>query len=388
MNFPLLTPVSPRDPGQTHRTATPLELLTDLCFVVAIAQAALSLHHEVTEGHPLHGLTYFAVAFFALYWAWLNFAWFNSAYDPDDVTHRVLTLVQIFGSLVLAAGVPGFFEQDFTLGIIGYVIMRIALVVMWLRVADGHRDRSPTALQYVYGLVLVQAAWVALLVLTGGEVELWQFLLVGLADFSVPLLAERRGSTPWHPEHIAERYGLFFIIVLGETILSVTIALQEAFDEGERPVELWFVVAAGVLITFASWWLYFTRENARILTGNAVGYLWGFGHYVIFGAAAALGAGLAARIDFYGDHADVTDVISAAFVTVPVAILLLALWVLSVRLHDPTWRTSVPFAAASLAVVAVTFVPWSELWTGLIVVVLLVVELRLSGVADDAQQTR
>lgn len=377
MIAPLRRPLSPRDPHEPHRVASPLELFTDLCYVVAIAQAALTLEHEIAAGHAGTGLVWFGASFFAIFWAWLNFVWFNSAYDPDDTVHRLLTLLQIFGSLVLAAGIPKFFEEDFTLGVVGYVIMRVGLVLMWLRAAAGHPERRRTALRYVVGLVGVQAGWVAVLLVTGGDIPIWTFVVLALLDFAVPVWAERAGTTPWHPHHIAERYGLFFIIVLGETILSVTLALQVAFAEEDPPLELWYVVAGGVMVTFSAWWLYFARENEGILTSNRVGYVWGFGHYVIFGAAAAVGAGLSARIAYYGHHAEVSDLVSSAFVTGPVAAALAALWVVNVRLHDSSIRTAGPFGIAILASVAVTFVPVSELWVGLICVALLAVELRL-----------
>lgn len=376
---PLVRPLAPRDPQEAHRVASPLELFTDLCYVVAIAQAALTLEHEIAEGHPAHGLVWFGVSFFAIFWAWLNFVWFNSAYDPDDTVNRLLTLLQVFGSLVLAAGVPRIFDEDFTLGVIGYVIMRVGLVLMWLRAAAGHPERRATALRYAYGLVAVQTVWVVALLVTGGHLPLWLFLVAIALDFAVPVVAESAGTTPWHPHHIAERYGLFFIIVLGETILSVTLALQQAFDESDPPADLWFVVAGGVLITFSAWWLYFARDNAGILTGNDVGYTWGFGHYVIFASAAAVGAGLSARIAFYGHHAEVSDLVSSAFVTGPVAAALAALWIVNVRLHDASMRTAGPFAVAIAAAVAVTFVPRSELWVGLVCVALLAVEIRLTA---------
>ncbi|MET1036937.1 MAG: low temperature requirement protein A, partial [Aeromicrobium sp.] len=378
----LIRPLGPRDPHETHRVASPLELFTDLCYVVAIAQAALTLEHEIAAGHPGHGLVWFFVSFFAIFWAWLNFVWFNSAYDPDDMIHRLLTLLQILGSLVLAAGVPHIFEEDFTLGVIGYVIMRIGLVLMWLRAAAGHPERRPTALRYAYGLVGVQIGWVVALLVTGGHIPLWLFIVLAGLDFAVPFVAELAGATPWHPHHISERYGLFFIIVLGETILSTTLALQIAFDEDDPPAELWYVVVGGVLITFSAWWLYFARDNARILTGNDIGFVWGFGHYVIFASAAGIGAGLAARIAFYAHHAEVSDITSSAFVTGPVAGFLAVLWLVSIRLHDASIRTAGPFAVAIAAVLAVTFVPFSELWAGLICVALLAVELWLTS--DDA----
>ncbi len=384
MAIRLVRPLGPRDPREEHRSASPLELFTDLCYVVAIAQAALTLEHQIVAGHPAHGLVWFGVSFFAIFWAWLNFVWFNSAYDSDDTINRLLTLLQIFGALVLAAGVPQIFEEDFTLGIIGYVIMRVGLILMWLRVVAGHPQRRRTALRYAYGLILVQTGWVVALVATNGHLPLWLFIVGITLDFAIPLVAELAGTTPWHPQHIAERYGLFFIIVLGETILSVTLALRVAFDEEHPPTELWFVVAGGVLVTFCAWWLYFSRDESEVLTGNDVGYVWGIGHYVIFASAAAIGAGLAARIAYYDDHAKLSDLVSSAFVTGPVATFLAALWLVSIRLHDSSIRTASLFTVAVVAVVAMTYVPYSELWVGLIVAALLVSLLRLGADHETA----
>ncbi len=102
----LVRPLRPRDPHEEHRVASPLELFTDLCFVVAVAQAASSLHHSISEGQAWKGAVYFSLAFFGVFWAWLNFTWFGSAYDNDDLAYRLLTILQIIGVLVFAAGHP------------------------------------------------------------------------------------------------------------------------------------------------------------------------------------------------------------------------------------------------------------------------------------------
>ncbi|MET0448564.1 MAG: low temperature requirement protein A, partial [Aeromicrobium sp.] len=266
----LVRPLSPRDPHEEHRVASPLELFTDLCYVVAIAQAALTLEHEIAAGHVGTGLVWFSASFFAIFWAWLNFVWFNSAYDPDDTVNRLLTLLQIFGSLVLAAGVPKIFEEDFTLGVVGYVIMRVGLVLMWLRAAAGHPERRRTALRYAYGLIAVQAGWVLALLVTGGDIAIWLFIVLVVLDFAVPVWAERAGATPWHPHHIAERYGLFFIIVLGETILASTVAIQAALDEGQAG-HLVALIAGGVPLVFSLWWLYFSREDSELMLDRSLG---------------------------------------------------------------------------------------------------------------------
>ena len=100
-----------RDPDEAHRASTPLELLVDLCFVVAVAQAGMALHHELADGHFLEGIVPFLMVFFAIWWAWMNFTWFASAYDTDDVAYRLLTFVQIAGILVIASGIARAFTQ-------------------------------------------------------------------------------------------------------------------------------------------------------------------------------------------------------------------------------------------------------------------------------------
>ena len=126
-----------RDPDEQHRSSTPLELLFDLTFVVAVATVAAELAHDLVENHLGHGLVSYAMLFFAIWWAWMNFSWFASAYDCDDALYRVMTAVQMAGVLVLAAGVePAFEEKDFETAVVGYVIMRIAMVGQWWRASS------------------------------------------------------------------------------------------------------------------------------------------------------------------------------------------------------------------------------------------------------------
>lgn len=206
----------------------------------------------------------FAMAFFAIWCAWLNFTWFGSAYDNDDVVYRLLTIVQIFGVLALASGIPLVFQGSFTVTVVGYVIMRVALVLQWLRAAAHDPARRATCLRYAGGIVVVQLAWVGYLWVAHEEaLRLPVFALLAVAELAVPVWAERAGLTSWHPHHIAERYGLFFIIVLGETILSATVAVSSALADPGARAGVVVVVASSVLIVFSCWWLYFSREAAR-----------------------------------------------------------------------------------------------------------------------------
>jgi len=100
-----------RDPDEEHRSATPLELLYDLTFVVAFGTAATELAHYLANGHVATAIVGFTIASFAVAWAWINYSWFASAYDTDDWVMRLATMVQMLGVIVLALGLARMFAS-------------------------------------------------------------------------------------------------------------------------------------------------------------------------------------------------------------------------------------------------------------------------------------
>jgi low temperature requirement protein LtrA len=346
-------PMSARPPDEQHRVATPLELFFDLCFVVAVAFAAEELHHAVAENHIGHAVLSYLLVFFAIWWAWMNFTWFASAYDTDDGLYRVTTLVQMAGALMLAAGIrDAFREEDFTLVTFGYIVMRVAMVTQWLRVALTDRDRRTTALRYAVGITVVQVGWVARLALPESAF-LVGFVVLALADIAVPLFAERTEPTTWHPHHIAERYGLFTLIVLGESILAASLAFQEAPGTGSPLV---VVALSGLVTVFALWWLYFAGPAHDLLTSLRAGLVWGYGHYVVFAAAGAVGGGLAVAMDHAAHNSHLSDVAAGYAVALPVALFLLSVWLLQIRPHQRGLR-ALTGPAAVVFVLLVPFTP-------------------------------
>ncbi|HET9631387.1 MAG TPA: low temperature requirement protein A [Terrabacter sp.] len=287
----------PRDPHEAHRVATPLELFFDLVFVVAVAGAAAQWHHGLAGGH-LGDLVNFVMVFFAIWWAWMNYTWFASSYDCDDVPYRLLTFTIMAGSLMLAAGIPDLFDTgQSALVVSGYAVMRFAMVAMWLRAAASDPRGRRTALTYAAGIAVVQVLWIARLLLEGHTQLLVSFFLLVVLELMVPVVAERRGITPFHPHHIAERYALLTLIVLGEVILASVQAVQGALGQGAEKGLLPLVVG-GLLIVFSMWWLYFKREHAGLFEGGIRStFLTGYGHYLVFASVAATGAALGAAID-------------------------------------------------------------------------------------------
>ena len=349
-----LRPMQARDVHQPHRVATSLELLFDLVTVIAVASAAAGLHHAIAGGHATDGVVRFAMAFFGIWWAWMNYTWFASAYDNDDVLFRLLTLAIMGGALAIASGIELFFKSlDLTMVVTGYLIMRVGMVVLWLRAARGDPARRTTALTYALGIALVQVYWAGLLwVDSSSSVRLTLLFALGAAfEIAVPALAERSGRTPWHRHHIIERYGLLNIIVLGETLLAGSLALRAVTGEHFQ-IALVPVALSSLVIVFSMWWLYFSKEEHLQSQDLGRSLTWGYGHVLIFAAGAAVGAGFAVVVDIVSGHAQVLLKVGNYAVAVPVALYLLGLWFVRDRFYfDGAARHVLPAFAALVLLV-------------------------------------
>ncbi|HEY1915077.1 MAG TPA: low temperature requirement protein A [Streptosporangiaceae bacterium] len=351
---PWLRRMTGRDPAEEDRASTPLELLFDLTLVVAVARAASQLQEFLAHGQAGHALLGYAVMFFALWWAWVNFTWFASAYDTDDVAYRLLTLLQMAGVLVFAAGIPAAFQHfDFATVVAGYVIMRLALVTQWLRAARSHPQGRPGTLRYAAGVAVVQAGWIARLFVPRVP-GLILFAVLGVAELAVPIWAEFGGrATPWNADHISERYGEFTIIVLGEVVAATAAAVNAALGNHQGSPGLFTAAAAGLLLVFTLWWSYFKHSAApRIRASLRWTFVWALGHYFIFAAIAALGAGLQVAVGTF-DHKDHVSAVFAAFsVAIPAATFIVVFGLLSTRGWSADDGLTLLTAALTLAAAA------------------------------------
>jgi low temperature requirement protein LtrA len=193
----------------------------------------------------------------------------------------------------------------------------------------------------------------------------------------VPAWAERAGATPWHPHHIAERYGLLVVIVLGESILASTLAVQAALKSGETLLVLTPIISGALLISFSMWWVYFDRPAHGLLTSLRKALTWGYGHYVIFAAVAAVGAGIAVSVDQVTGHGPVSARAAGWAVAIPGALYLICLWALHSRSDNPRARTIGPVTAILVLASPLTSQP--VLVVGLLLVAMLTVKMRLAA---------
>ena len=319
-----------RDPHEPHRVATPLELLFDLTFVIAFGVAASELAHALAAGHAGAGVAGFLFATFSVCWAWINFSWFASAYDTDDWVYRLTTMLQMVGVLVLALGIPQVYAS--ILGgehvnnralVAGYVVMRVAMVIQWLRAAKQDPGRRSACLTYACTITVAQVGWIAVAI-ANTSLEVTFALVAALVGIEVtgPLLAEKRkGGTPWHAHHIVERNGLLTIIALGEGVVGTVASLSAVVAEQGWTVDAVLVAVAGTGLTFGMWWVYFVVPAADLLHAHrerSFGY--GYLHIVLFGSIVATGAGLHAAADYIEHRSAMNSVATVLAVAIPVGV--------------------------------------------------------------------
>lgn len=355
-----------RDPNEHERASSPLELLFDLTFVIAVGVASSYFAEVTAQGHVGAALLGFVFSTFAITWAWINFSWFASAFDTDDWVYRVFTMVQMIGVVILALGIPAVFHSiehgdhlDNRVLIAGYVVMRVAMIAQWLRVARESTTYRATALHYAKGLAIAQVGWVVVAIV---ELPLVPTLCLTTAltifEMCVPGWAESRGAdTPWHPQHIAERYSLFTIIALGEGLVG-TIASSNGVLGGENGGNWTWdavaVVTAGVGLTFGLWWIYFINPFERVLERQRkLAWVFGYGHIIVFGSIVAVGAGLHLAGLYVEGHTELSASQVVAATAIPVAIYIVSVYAIHlVLLPVWSWLYAWLITAAVLVLVA------------------------------------
>lgn len=299
-----MTKLVGRDIHEQNRVSTPLELFFDLTFVVAIAISSAEMHREISAGLGLQVLPSFALTFFGSWWAWMNYTWFASAYAEEDFLFRILTLVQMLGVLIFAAGLINFFHSTVSvMSVVGYAVMRFALALQWLRAAYDDPKHRKVCLRYAIGILIAQTLWI---------VRIWfpshwlipSFVLFALFELAVPVYAELiDGSgtgTPWHPHHIAERYSLFTIICIGEGILGAANSIVNVIKSTGLSLDFALTAIGSISLVFGLWWLYFMLPSGEALHQQRKrAFTWGYSHFFVFLALAAIGSALSVAADTF-----------------------------------------------------------------------------------------
>ncbi len=274
-------------PSHEERKVGWLELFYDLIYVATIIQ----LGNLLADDPSPTGALLFVLLFVPIWWSWTGMMFFFNRFVVDDVWHRVLVFVQMFAIAHLAISVTGAFGETSGAFALAYFGVRGVLVVFYLRAYLAAPDARPLVRRYAVGFAIAAAFWLlSVFVPAPYRFALWG---IGLAvEFYVPLSAGSRRLQhllPPDPVHFAERYGLFTIIVMGESFIKVVGGLAG------RGVDLDTLVlsALGFVIAACVWWLYFDSTHGAVMeSSGGARYLWIYGHLPLTLGITSIGVAL------------------------------------------------------------------------------------------------
>ena len=285
---PRLRFIAGADPG---RKVTWLELFFDLIFVAAVAQVGEPLRDDYTIG----GLVRYATLFILVWWAWIGNSVFATRFNSDDGLQRLLTLVQMFAVAAMAANASEALDSRSSAGFAAaYAAMRLVLVAQYWRARQIDCARA-LATRYLAGHGVAAVFWLlSAFVPAPPRFVVWAVALA--LDLGTPWLAVRHNvEAPPDAAHLPERFGLFTLILLGESIIAVM--------QGMKSQETWSVAAAssaflGMAISFLMWWWYFdgasaaAEQHVRTRAEAIRFHVTSYAHLPLYLGIAAAGAGI------------------------------------------------------------------------------------------------
>jgi low temperature requirement protein LtrA len=285
------------DGAEAGRKVTWLELFFDLAFVAAVSQVGTPLAMDYSPG----GLARYAVLFFLIWWAWLGHTTYATRFDTDDLVQRLLTLAQIFGVAVMAINADEALDSRSSAGFaVAYGGLRALLAFQYFRARNVPRAGT-FAMSSAAGYAMAAAVWVTSgLTPAPARFALWA-LALGI-DLGTSLVTGRHtAQVPPDAAHLPERFGLFTIILIGESLVSVI--------KGMKSQDTWTLSAAssallGMAMAFTIWWWYFDGvEGAgerRVASHHETRlfHVWAFSHLPLYLGIAVAGVGVEHVIRF------------------------------------------------------------------------------------------
>ena len=343
--------VSPEDQSVTF-----VELFFDLVFVFSVTQAVGFLHHHLDWA----GAGQTIVLFWLVWWAWTQFTWALNAADTTHPRIEFATLVATAVAFFMAVAVPGAFGDGALWFALGYVVVRIIGLWVYMRVAwasdpSQHAAVRTFGLMSVGGLAAVIAGAVA-----GGSTQLWLWGLAILLDVIAALVGGESDDWNLHPEHFVERHGLFVIIAVGESLIVAGAGLAGA----EITPTLLLVGGLTVATACALWWSYFAcakptldaemervhgRELARL--GRDTFTLF---HFPLILGVIGFAAGAEEIVQHPGDPLDLANRLALGLgVALFTGSMALALWRATGRAHPVRLAMSIVTGAAVVLIAGV-----------------------------------
>ncbi len=273
-----------------EKKVTWLELFYDLLFVAAVSKATHVLlhveHHLISAEHLLK----YVLIFIPIWWAWVGQSVYNNRFGRDSHGQRAFMAIELFFVLIMTASLDVDFDANYVPFFVGYIGLRLLTIIQYQlskRSETGHKRHTA----HFFGTYLWLGIAVSACSLFFDSWTRYILLYAGiLLDISIPLIGRHTlRKTPIHTAHLLERFALFTLILLGESVISMLAVLQSNHFTASSVV---FAVLAFVLV-IAIWWQYFENverhlDKSRQTAGQTIIY----GHLFIFFSLSMIAASI------------------------------------------------------------------------------------------------
>lgn len=273
-----------------EKKVTWLELFYDLLFVAAVSKATHVLLHAEHGIIPMEYLFKFVLIFVPIWWGWVGQTLFINRFGQDIFIQRILIILQLFFVLIMTASLSPDFDQYYIPFFIGYIGSRAltAFQYFWAhRAKTAHQQVTASYLgkHFLFGILISTVSlffdsWIR-----------YAILYLGIAvDIVLPLIGRRHlVKTPINTHHLFERFALFTLILLGESVISILAVLQ--FNNWELSSVLFIVFTA--LLVIAMWWQYFDNIETKVSKDiHTAGQTIIYGHLFVYLSLSMIAASI------------------------------------------------------------------------------------------------
>jgi low temperature requirement protein LtrA len=269
------------DQGERH--ATWLELFFDLVFVISIAEVV----HALEDYRSLGDFLGAAGLFVAVWWAWVGYTVYADRFDTDDLLHRTLVLAGMLAVIAMALSVHDALHGGSAQFALTFVAVRGIVLLLNARARRHAAAARPLLNLYLVAFSIGASLWlISVFVPEPARYVLWGVALV--IELSAPWVGRHQiARAPIHASHLVERFGLFTLIVLGESVISVA---QGAADVDWTAATVAAAVAGFVAVA-CLWWLYFDRIDDGTIRSVLQGLVWNYAHLPLLAGLVSVAVG-------------------------------------------------------------------------------------------------
>lgn len=244
------------------QAVTPLELFYDLVYIFAVGQLS---HHLLTH-LDWSGAAETGILLVGVFGVWAFTSWAGSLLDTSRLPVRAFVIGTLFLGLIMNTSLGEAFGDRGWLFVGVYLACQVSrsLFVIFAGVVEIMQDHFFRMLGWT---VITSPFWISGAIVEGpARLLLWG--IAALVDVAAIVLSHpgirRRTKTTNYEfagEHFFERCKLFFLIALGETVLTSAMVFTE---EPLTPLSL-FALLVAITGTTAIWWSYFVRSEEEAL---------------------------------------------------------------------------------------------------------------------------